>query len=324
VYDKKNETDKAIADFGKLIEVGSTDEMKSDGYNDRGWEYFLKGDNDRAISDTTQAISLNGKNVAAYSSRAKAYLKKGDIGSALADYGSIVRLTADDKNFSDALVAQNFAGIATPGVPLCAGAAVYMEMQVNKFLGKGDPAKYAAMLRFIESKGRVSQGQIVKFYNSNITTYIDTVVKKHNSAQIPPDWITRIKQYITDFFLTLNQSNFDRLKNEYEACNLRYILSVKYQIYEIDVRFQGSDNPDTKKTFNLIIGYSNQLKQLTGSDYTPNDWNRDCHRSEGHMSNYQFIWIETIPGCYSNILTTLSPNLNKAASEGYSPAYDFK
>ena len=51
-----------------------------------------KGDNDRAIADYDQALTLNPKFAMAYSNRSAAYKAKGDNDHAAADFKAAVRL----------------------------------------------------------------------------------------------------------------------------------------------------------------------------------------------------------------------------------------
>jgi tetratricopeptide (TPR) repeat protein len=60
--------------------------------NNRGLAYSAKGDNDRAIADYNQAISLAPKDGHAYFYRALAYSAKGDNDRAIADYNQAISL----------------------------------------------------------------------------------------------------------------------------------------------------------------------------------------------------------------------------------------
>jgi lipoprotein NlpI len=68
-------------------------------YYNRGTEFDAKGDDDRAISDYNQAISLDPKYANAYYNRANAYRNKGDIDRAIADYSEAIRLNPRDADF---------------------------------------------------------------------------------------------------------------------------------------------------------------------------------------------------------------------------------
>src|ERR1700689_2888938 len=61
-------------------------------YNNRGNAYRLKGDNDHAIADYTQAISIDPKHVKAYKNRGLAYRDKGDYDRAIGDYNQAISL----------------------------------------------------------------------------------------------------------------------------------------------------------------------------------------------------------------------------------------
>ena len=68
--------------------------------------YRVKGENDRAIADYTEAIRLDPKNANAYSNRGYAYSDKGDTDRAIADFTEAIRL---DPKFA---IAYNNRGLA--------------------------------------------------------------------------------------------------------------------------------------------------------------------------------------------------------------------
>jgi lipoprotein NlpI len=61
-------------------------------YFGRGSAYLKKGDLDLAVADYTQVIQRYPKNWQAYFCRGQAYSRKGDLGRAIADYTELVRL----------------------------------------------------------------------------------------------------------------------------------------------------------------------------------------------------------------------------------------
>jgi tetratricopeptide (TPR) repeat protein len=61
-------------------------------YGSRGVGYYSKGDYDRAIQDTDQAILLNPKEPSFYYTRGLAYKKKGDFDRANQDFNEAIRL----------------------------------------------------------------------------------------------------------------------------------------------------------------------------------------------------------------------------------------
>jgi Flp pilus assembly protein TadD len=61
----------------------------------RGMEAFKKQDYDLAISDFTEAISLEPRSTAGYWGRGMAYADKGDYDKAIADYTEAIRLKPD-------------------------------------------------------------------------------------------------------------------------------------------------------------------------------------------------------------------------------------
>lgn len=85
---EKDDLDKAISDFTKAILLDGKD---ADAYLHRGIALKIKGDMDKAIQDYTKAIEL-APDATAYSNRGNAWLKKGDLAKAQADYDKAVTL----------------------------------------------------------------------------------------------------------------------------------------------------------------------------------------------------------------------------------------
>ena len=65
----------------------------------RGWSHAVKGDQDQAIADFTEAIRLDPKDAAAYNNRAISYAKKGDHDKAIADFTEAIRLNQTQPDF---------------------------------------------------------------------------------------------------------------------------------------------------------------------------------------------------------------------------------
>lgn len=61
-------------------------------YTNRGVEYEIKKDFDKAIADHDQAIKVDPKNPAPYNNRGNAYLGKQDYEHALADFDQAIKL----------------------------------------------------------------------------------------------------------------------------------------------------------------------------------------------------------------------------------------
>jgi len=93
-YYKKQEYDKAIADYSQAIQL----DPNATRYANRGAAYNNKGDYDKAIADFNQAISFDSRNETAYSNRAFAYNGKGDYDKAIADANQAIQL---DPNFAN-------------------------------------------------------------------------------------------------------------------------------------------------------------------------------------------------------------------------------
>jgi tetratricopeptide (TPR) repeat protein len=327
VYDKQKQYDKAISEYSKTIEVLPNDKKWTPlAYNGRGWVYYEQGNYDKAITDATKSIELNKTNCQAYDTRACAYLKQGKINDAIHDYGSIVSLTAADKNFSSDLVEQNFAGISTKGIPLVAGAATYMEMQVNKYLGKGDPARYATMLKFIEDKSGVTQADITNYVKAGISTAVDEQFNKvafrldYHNATLSRDSDTgkytlsyggvntnNEIRTITANLLEALSSEMRNGKNkaDFTAKDLGTVRAQVANIPAVVLAATGTTNGvlDTLKT--TLTGF---YTSPTSANYNTvkGIYTLFCKREKDYFGDRFF---STIRGTYENVLSALSDPL---------------
>src|SRR3989304_4310643 len=88
-YQTKGDNDRAIQDFNEAIRLHPN---LAAAYNNRGNAYADKGDHDRAIQDFNEAIRLNPNLAAAYNNRGNAYADKGDHDRAIQDFNEAIRL----------------------------------------------------------------------------------------------------------------------------------------------------------------------------------------------------------------------------------------
>ena len=91
-YNDGKASDYAIADCTQAI----LREPTARGHSNRGNAYYVKGDNDKAIADYSEAIRLNPKDAAVFSHRGSAYLAKGQHDRAIADYSQAIQLDPKD------------------------------------------------------------------------------------------------------------------------------------------------------------------------------------------------------------------------------------
>ena len=85
----KSNHDRAIADYDIAIRLSP---RNGDAYYNRGGAWGNKGDHDRAIADYDIAIKLNPKDPAAYNGRAFERVAKGDYARAITDYDTAIQL----------------------------------------------------------------------------------------------------------------------------------------------------------------------------------------------------------------------------------------
>jgi tetratricopeptide (TPR) repeat protein len=88
-WNKKQESDKAIADCNQAIRLEPND---TNAFFNRGYAYKAKGRYDRAIEDYDQAIRLNPNHADAINNRGNTYNSKGQYDRAIEDYNQAIRL----------------------------------------------------------------------------------------------------------------------------------------------------------------------------------------------------------------------------------------
>jgi hypothetical protein len=116
------------------------------------------------------------------------------------------------------------------------GAAVYQEMQMLRFLGNTDAVgRHEGIVKFITDRGNVSRAEIESYYRQGIGTFIAAVVdealKKQNPETVPTSNTARmihtlVKTSFTNFFLTPNQANFNKIQKIKQVFDDNYLIDV--------------------------------------------------------------------------------------------------
>jgi tetratricopeptide (TPR) repeat protein len=89
--------DRTIAGCSRIIDdIGESNRNRRIAYDNRGTAWHIKGNNNRAIADYSEAIKLNPKDALAYDNRGTAWRDEGDLHRALADYSEAIRLDPHD------------------------------------------------------------------------------------------------------------------------------------------------------------------------------------------------------------------------------------
>jgi len=81
-----------VALVGTIIGVGVYGCKKSEDYYNRGDAHFKKGETDLAISDFTKAIEMNPRFANAYYYRGLAYLRKREYDQVISDYTEAIEI----------------------------------------------------------------------------------------------------------------------------------------------------------------------------------------------------------------------------------------
>jgi tetratricopeptide (TPR) repeat protein len=102
-YHLNKEYDKAIEAYTKAIAL---DPNYAYAYNNRGVTYGKKGQYDRAIEDYNRAIAINPNYAEAYRNRGVAYYEKGQYDRIIEDYNKVIALNPNDA------YAYHFCGVA--------------------------------------------------------------------------------------------------------------------------------------------------------------------------------------------------------------------
>jgi len=170
-YHNLKNYDAAIADYNKVIS-GKPEFANS--YYVLGDIYYNKKDYDAAINYYSTAIKYAPNFSFAYINRGYNYVIKGLYQKAIADYR-----TGLDKGFDPS----GFPVNKTNKAEMWFCGAIYMEIVVNRFLGKNDVVtKYENWLKTVCDKNNVTRAEVEAFYRDNIRALIaDVVNEKFNN-----------------------------------------------------------------------------------------------------------------------------------------------
>jgi len=87
---KKDDRNEALRIFTEMI--GKFPKNKN-GWNNRGYMYFLRGEDANAIADYTKAIEIDPEDISLYLNRSDAYTSSGNFNAALADLSKVIELS---------------------------------------------------------------------------------------------------------------------------------------------------------------------------------------------------------------------------------------
>jgi len=174
----------------------------ADEWFNKAAEYFDKGDYANAIKAYSETIKLNKSHLNAYFVRGIAYYQIKNYDAAISDFDKVIK---DAPDFSTAYTVRGDAygakgiyhkAIADYKIGLEKGedpstfnvdksnksdmwflGAMYMEIAVNRFLGKSDVVtKYENWLKTVSDKNKVTRQEIEAFFRDNVRALIAGVV----------------------------------------------------------------------------------------------------------------------------------------------------
>ncbi|MFO1065912.1 MAG: tetratricopeptide repeat protein [Pirellulales bacterium] len=129
------ETDKALEDFNKAIDLGY---REAHAFASRGLFHAALGNNDAALADYSEAIKLNPKDSASLINRAAVYLATEKPDSAVADYSAALAL--DEKNgvlLQQRGIAYKAAGKLKEALSDYTRATELDEKDISAWMGRG-------------------------------------------------------------------------------------------------------------------------------------------------------------------------------------------
>ena len=277
----------AIADYNVVIK-DSPD--FSDAYRMRSTAYYYIKNYDAAIADNNMIIKIKPNSSDGYILRGDAYGAKGIYHKAVEDFKTSLEKGYDPSRYSVDKSSKSdmwFCG------------AMYMEILVNRFLGKSDVvAKYENWLKTVSDKNKVTRQEIEAFYRDNIRALIAGVVdEEFKGITVPSQTVTYVKQSLANFFTTPNQANYNILKNIYD---------IKY--YDIS-RFQNqySNELENAKIYDEMgmsksAEAARNLVRSLQNILTP-------YRRTLNVPNNEYIDWDEFGQAYYEILDRLNPEL---------------
>ena len=202
------------------------DRSNLDAYWFRSVAYFQVKNYDAAIADCDTVIKGAPDFSTVYIARGDAYGAKGIYHKAVADFKTGLEKGYDPSGF-------NVDKSSNADMWFC--GAMYMEIVINRFLGKSDVVtKYENWLKTVCDKNNVTRTEVEKFYRDNVRTLIAAVVdEEFRGVDVPTQRVTYVKQILTDFYLTSNQTNFNTLKDYYSNLTSSRSLSGSNNVEQL-------------------------------------------------------------------------------------------
>jgi hypothetical protein len=169
--------------------------------------------------------------------------------------------------------------------PLNVGARAYADVQIARFLGDtAAVSRHEAVLQFITGRGNATRTEIEAFYRNNVRAQIAAVVDREFAGiTVPAATITYVKDSLTNFFTTPNQTNFNLLKRIYDTVsdNTGIQLAIIQDSYIVALRnipiYEDMDMPlaaeaarSSARSYQNIL--NTRRRQINAPNDAPIDW----------------------------------------------------
>jgi len=214
-YEIKNYYE-AIADFNTNIEKNPSVVTT---YRLRGNSFYQIKNYDAAITDYNTYIEMGYDFPTSFIARGDSYGAKGIYYKAVTDYKTAIKKGFDPNEYD---VGKHKNSVMS----FC--MAMYMEIIVNRFLGKSDVVtKYENWLKTVCDKNKVTRAEIEAFYRDNIRGLIAAMVdEEFKGKTTPASTVTYIKNSIILFFVKPDQFSYEHLLAVFALINLNQFMTI--------------------------------------------------------------------------------------------------
>jgi tetratricopeptide (TPR) repeat protein len=227
----------AITAYSETIKRDSTN---LNAYFMRGVAYYQVKNYDAAIADCDTVIKGAPNFPTVYMIRGDTYGAKGVYHKAIADFKTGLEKGEDPSSF-------NVDKTSNADMWFC--GAMYMEITVNRFLGKSDVVtKYENWLKTVSDKNKVTRAEIEKFYRDNVRALVSQVVdeqfarvsRENRNVHVSANELSDIKNAITDFMIAPSESTYRNLLLTYRRSTGYSPIVLGYSVSQINAEISSA------------------------------------------------------------------------------------